>query len=276
MTNRIWLLLLVSAVVTTGTPAWAAPATTDAEFPATVVVQQPAAPSSPAAADPNIDRGFLQPTALTQPAGSLTYNNYELLLHGLTYGITDRVQVSATVLAPLVSQMPFVGVASVKWQFLSTARLHLALQGSGTMLHVSLTESDAPTGTASGNAFLVGAGAFASYCLRADCSSLASLSATYQLALDGGNSTSSVVVYGGSIVHRVARHVKLLGEITSAAGGTGTSNFDNVSGALASYGVRFHNANLASDIGFMKPIFTDSSDPFLLGLPFINVSYRWN
>ena len=276
MTNRIWLLLLVSAVVTTGTPAWAAPATTDAEFPATVVVQQPAAPASPAAADPNIDRGFLQPTALTQPAGSLTYNNYELLLHGLTYGITDRVQVSATVLAPLVSQMPFVGVASVKWQFLSTARLHLALQGSGTMLHVSLTESDAPTGTASGNAFLVGAGAFASYCLRADCSSLASLSATYQLALDGGNSTSSVVVYGGSIVHRVARHAKLLGEITSAAGGTGTSNFDNVSGALASYGVRFHNANLASDIGFMKPIFTDSSDPFLLGLPFINVSYRWN
>ena len=277
MTNRISLLLLVPAVVTTSTAAaWAAPATTDAEAPATVVAQQPAAPASPAAADPNIDRGFLQPTAMTQPAGSLTYNNYELLLHGLTYGITDHVQVSATVLAPLVSQMPFVGVASVKWQFLSAARLHLALQGSGTMLHVSLTESDAPSGSVSSNAFLVGAGAFASYCLREDCSSLASLSATYQLALDGGGSTSSAVVYGGSIVHRVARHVKLLGEITSAAGGTGTSNFDNVSGALASYGVRFHNANLASDIGFMKPIFTDSSDPFLLGLPFINVSYRWN
>lgn len=275
MTNRISLLVLVSAVVTTST-AWAAPATTDAEVPATVVVQQPAAPASPAAADPNIDRGFLQPTALTQPAGSLTYNNYELLLHGLTYGITDRVQVSATVLAPLVSQMPFVGVASVKWQFLSTARLHLALQGSGTMLHVSVTESDSLSGTASDNAFLVGAGAFASYCLREDCSSLASLTATYQLALDGGGSAGSAVVYGGSIVHRVARHVKLLGEITSAAGGSGTSNFDNVSGALASYGVRFHNANLASDIGFMKPIFTGSSDPFLLGLPFINVSYRWN
>ncbi len=277
MTNRISLLLLVPAVVTTSTTAaWAAPTATDAAAPAAVIVQQPASPTSPAAADPNIDRGFLQPTALTQPAGSLTYNNYELLLHGLTYGITDRVQVSATVLAPLVSQMPFVGVASVKWQFLSAARLHLALQGSGTMLHVALTESDAPSGTVSNNVFLVGAGAFASYCLREDCSSLASLSATYQLALDGGGSTSSVVVYGGSIVHRVAQHVKLLGEITSAAGGTGTSNLDNVSGALASYGVRFHNANLASDIGFMKPIFTDSSEPFLLGLPFINVSYRWN
>ena len=32
--------------------------------------------------------------------GSLTYNNYELLLHGLSYGITDSVQASVTVLSP--------------------------------------------------------------------------------------------------------------------------------------------------------------------------------
>ena len=33
---------------------------------------------------------------LRQPAGSVTYNNYELLFHGLTYAPTDRVQVSLT------------------------------------------------------------------------------------------------------------------------------------------------------------------------------------
>jgi hypothetical protein len=30
----------------------------------------------PSEADVNIDRGLLLPTAMTQPAGSLTYNNY--------------------------------------------------------------------------------------------------------------------------------------------------------------------------------------------------------
>ena len=59
--------------------------------------------------DPNIDRGFLLPTAMTQPAGTLTYNNYELLLHGITYGLTDRVQLSATVLSPITKDMPFFG-----------------------------------------------------------------------------------------------------------------------------------------------------------------------
>jgi hypothetical protein len=70
--------------------------------------------------------------------------------------------------------------------------------------------------------------------------------------------------------------VKLLGEVTSLAASTvSDANFDNASGALVSYGVRLHTANIASDVGFMKPISGDASDPFLLGLPFINVSYRW-
>ena len=67
---------------------------------------------------------------MTQPAGSVTYNNYELLLHGITYGITDRVQASVTVLSPIVQDMPFVGFAAVKGRIVSTERFHLALQGS--------------------------------------------------------------------------------------------------------------------------------------------------
>jgi hypothetical protein len=51
------------------------------------------------------------------------------------------------------------------------------------------------------------------------------------------------------------------------------STFCNAPGALVSYGVRLHNSNIASDIGFIPPMFSDSD--FLLGLPFINVSYRW-
>ena len=247
---------------------------------ATSLVAAPEAPVAGIAGDPNIDRGFIQPTAMTQPAHSLTYNNYELLLHGLSYGITDRLQASVTVLAPIVEQMPFVGVASVKYRVLATPRFHLALQGSATMVSVSFHTSDAPDGsnTSNSSAYLFGAGAFASTCLRDDCSSLASVNVTYQFARSGDtDGTAHALVYGGSLVHRVAPHTKLLGEITSMAASDGSARgFDNVSGALLSYGVRLHTANIASDIGFMKPIFSDVNDPFVLGLPFINVSYRWN
>ena len=65
--------------------------------------------------------------------------------------------------------------------------------------------------------------------------------------------------------------------MTSAAGSIGSGNLDNISGFLGSYGVRFYTRNLASDIAFVKPITSNGgTGGFLLGLPFINVSYRWN
>ena len=274
-------LLFVASIVTTTSAAWAAPAVPDGETPTTVAARPAVQAPTGVADDPNIDRGFIQPTAMTQPAGSLTYNNYELLLHGLTYGITNHLQTSVTVLAPIVRDMPLVGVAAVKWQFLSTSRLQLALQGSTTFARAATGNIDPPvgtdTGTTSRNAYLVGGGAFASYCLREDCSSLASVNATYQLAFGGGsNEKAQAIVYGASIVHRVSPHVKLLGEITSIAATTvADSNFTNASGALVSYGIRLHTAKIASDIGFMKPVSTGDDSSFVLGLPFINVSYRW-
>ena len=227
--------------------------------------------SSAVDSDPNIDRGFLLPTAMTQPAGSLTYNNYELLLHGITYGLTDRVQLSATVLSPITKDMPFFGTASVKGRLYTGERLHLALQGSATYGHL-FDDEDANMG-------MLGAGALASVCLRSDCSSLLSGSATYQLGFafgDQADGRAHMLVYGASLVHRVGRHVKLLGELTSAAVRTQSDDFDNAPGLLASYGVRFHGNSIAGDVGFMKPLITDDSDDdFLLGLPFINLSYRW-
>jgi hypothetical protein len=240
--------------------------------PANVVNATPAPAATATSADPNIDRGFLLPTAMTQPAGSVTYNNYELLLHGITYGITDRVQASVTVLSPIVRDMPFVGFAAVKGRIVSTPRFNLALQGSLGMGHAFDTTSDP-------NVYSVGAGAFASYCLREDCSSLVNASATYQLGLSSAaDSPAHVVIYGGSVVHRVGKHVKLLGEVASAAGGVGLAGeSENVDGVLVGYGVRFHTDDIAADVGFMKPFTGDGADDggFLMGLPFASVSYRW-
>jgi hypothetical protein len=218
------------------------------------------------AADPNLDRGFVLPTAMTQPAGSVTYNNYELLLHGVSYGITDNLQISATVVAPIVKDMPFIGLASIKARLYRGDRLHLALQGSfggGT------------TDTNSGDSILIaGAGGLASVCLREDCSSLLSGTVTYEfVGLGGSNGNGHGLLYGASVVHRVGTHVKLLAEVASG-GDLHTSEFNK--GALVSYGVRFCGSSLASDIGFIKPVGTSGDDPFVLGLPFASVSYRWH
>ena len=257
-------VLFTALTLTSASRAFAGQQQADAEVAA--------APAAPAAAslDPNIDRGFIQPTAMTQPAGSVTYNNYELLLHGVTYGLTDNVQTTITVLSPVVREMPFIGFAAVKGSISPLPRLHLALQGSAGF-------GRAFTDASNGNVYSLGAGAYASVCLREDCASLLTASANYQYAwsrFDGNH----LIVYGGSLVQRVSTHVKLLGEVTSAAGRSGSSEVDNISGFLVSYGVRFHTENVAADVGFIRPIDTsgNSNDEFLLGLPFVNVSYRWN
>ena len=238
----------------------------DGEPPATVVAAPTAAQGT--ADDPNIDRAFLLPTAMTQPAGSATYNNYELLLHGFTYGVTDRVQATLTVLAPIVKDMPFFGIVAGKWQVASLPRLHVAVQGSAGLLQSFTGAGETAT--------TLGVGAFTSVCLRADCSSLLSASATYQLAMASGNA-GQVIIYGGSIVHGVSEHVKLLAEITSATGRGPESgdSFTNIPGVLASYGLRLHGNKLASDIGFIRPVGSGDDSAFVLGLPFASVSYRW-
>lgn len=238
-------------------------------------VSASAAPDSGSAtSDPNIDRGFVLPTAMTQPKGSFTYNNYELLLHGFTYGITDRVQVSATALSPITRDVPFYAMGSVKGQVISAGRVHVALQGNlgyGRLFDTGGIINDTDVVT-------FGGGALSSFCLSDDCSSLVSGSVTYQLATNGDDNRGHLVIYGASWVQRIGTRVKLLAEITSAAGrDEADGSYENAPGLLASYGVRFHNGNLAGDVGFVKPVLTADEDDtgFYLGIPFINFSYRW-
>ena len=269
MTNQAMRATLTMASLATTILSSTAFAQTPAAGDPTSVVAAPT-PAKLGTDDPNIDRGFLLPTAMTQPAGSLTYNNYELLLHGLTYGITDNVQASVTVLSPIVEEMPFVGFGAIKARLPLSARVHLAFQGSVGMAHafdVSAEDLD-PT------VYTIGGGAFLSACLRDDCSSIASASAIATKGFSNGRSSPYAIIYGGSIVHRVRPRIKLLLELTSAAAASG-GDAENIPGLLASYGVRFHTGSIAADVGFVRPFGEDTGD-FLMGLPFVNVSYRWD
>ncbi len=256
--------LLVASLIGIGLPGLAF-----AQAPAAGVSGSAAeAPAAAATmADPNIDRGFILPTAMTQPKGSLTYNNYELVFHGLTYGITDDLQISGTVLAPLTKDFPFIGFGSLKGRLVRAERFHLSLLGS-------VTYATGISGSDDDNFYTLGAGGFASFCLNSDCSSLLNAQLSYQLAdASGAPSVAHLFVYGGSAVIRLSKHVKLLGEVTSAGGGV-DGEFESLDAALFSYGVRFHSGSIAGDVGFIKPVF-DSDDELLFGIPFINFSYRW-
>jgi hypothetical protein len=218
------------------------------------------------AIDPNLDRSFLLPTAMTQPKSTLTYSNYELLFHGITYGITDHLQGSLTLLPPYVKDMPLIGSLALKGQIMSLEWLKIALQGS-----FSFTSESSSSDTNSSSS-LFGLGAFASACLVDDCSSLTSFSTT--LLVPDFNQ-SMLLAYSGSLTQRISSHAKLLVEIASASFKDDHRDFENAPGLLINYGIRFHGKSYAADVGFMRPV-GDSfyNDEFVLGLPFLNFSYR--
>jgi hypothetical protein len=229
---------------------------------ATATVATPAGPPTPSGAseDPNIDRGFLLPTAETQPAGSLTFNSYELLLAGLTYGVTDSFQVSATTLVPVAEGMPLVLTGSGKLRLLKTDRVRVALHGSLTV--VAEDDDQATLGTFGGTASL---------CMDDACHSMLSGSLGGISVSEDTSDPFGAVYYGASIVHRVAARAKLLAELAAVA-----ADFDEEGQealTALNFGVRFFSANLAADLGFVVPL-GEGDDELVLGIPFVNLSYR--
>lgn len=261
--SSLWLVLGLSMA-----RASAAFATSD---PSATISSAPPSSSAGVSDDPNLDRSFLLPTAMTQPKGTLTYNNYELLFHGLSYGLTDRLQLTATVLSPISKDIPFVGFAALKGQVVNGERVKIAGQASVGYIHVF----DDNSSTSNNNAFFVSGAALGSFCVQEGCHSLLSATVSLMQPLGQGADSTPIFYYGVSAIQRVGRHVKLLAEVASAAGNN-SGDFENADGFLVNYGVRFHNQSIASDVGFMRPFATSGDAPdFILGVPFVNVSYRW-
>lgn len=221
--------------------------------------------------DANIDRAWFGTTALTQPAGTVGFNDYELILMGLTWAPTDRLQITATFLTPIVSDMCCYGVFSAKVRLADAGRFHFALLGSfavASVQGVDLYGEGASGERSTGWAAL--AGGAATVCLDESCRSLASAWLT-----TGFNqysmSTEWPILYGASLTF--GRHVKglieidsaaLLGDVTKAA-----------RGVLVAYGVRFTGRNIAGDIGFVRP-FGEGVDmgSLAIGIPMLTFTYR--
>jgi hypothetical protein len=172
------------------------------------------------AEDPHGDRGVLLPTALTQPAGTFSISSYDLFIAGLTFGITDRLQVSTTaVLTPFVGAALVVG--NLKWQVLRHGSWRLSLNAGMSYDHVEPPEpSFGPDGQINPveGGLTPHLGAAVSYCLSDDCQSLLSASVQMLATPERWRFGQSNAYFGASLVHRMTEHTKLVLEVTSVAG----------------------------------------------------------
>ena len=221
------------------------------------------------AVDPTRDRAFLLPTADTLPAGSLVYNDYELLLMGLTYAIRDGLQITATTLVPLISNFPSLLLASVKWRIVSTPSFKLAVLGGVGYASSSFNDADGTD-----RVLLLDGGIFASQCFDVDCESMLTAGA---MGIDTRSSLStngSGIIFGGSLLARVSQHVKIMAELNGIAGKSQDAGWSVGDAGLLWYGLRFLGGQVAGDVGFFRPVGTSASDPGVFGYPFLSLSVR--
>jgi hypothetical protein len=232
--------------------------------------------ADPAAlADPNVDRGFMLPTALTQPKNTLTISDYEILLLGLTYGITDRLQLGAATF--LAAGGPFfpdrMVLANLKWQFFRSGNLRLA-----ALLGATYSRSDADHGSLPGGGgphqttsrLRPHTGLTGSYCVDSDCHSVLSanlIPAANPASSARGRGRSLEVVYSAGGTLRLSEHWKLLLEYSQSV--TVSNLPAEITNPSLGVGARVFGRHLALDGGVMM-LFGGS----VLPLPFIAISAR--
>ncbi|MCX5741061.1 MAG: hypothetical protein NT062_01025 [Proteobacteria bacterium] len=246
--------------------------------PAPAPVAEPSNVPKGVIEDANAGRSWIAPTALTEPKGTFTFSDFELLLISDTYAVTDQISVGVTTILPIVQEMPKTGAVNIKAQFLNQGRLHIAGQAalmgglfSSTNSMVDAMGNLTETTQSDGLGFLMLGGA-ATYCLDDDCYS----HVTGYLAAGFVREQQSAVPFLASVnaAVRVGRHLKLIAEIdTGFIAGEVDAAAD---GALVWYGVRFTSREIGVDLGFLKPVAFDGTTvtDLLMGVPFVSFSYR--
>jgi hypothetical protein len=271
MTSR-WLvgtlMLICSAATAVAQPADPLVGAPPGAYPPTVApAPLPPPPPAPSTVDPgvlndaNAGRGWLSPTALTEPGGTWSISDYELFLVSIGYAVTDQLTISATTIPPLTKDFPLWLLFNGKLQVIKVGRLRAALQGAVTYFSANNSSGDSFTAGEVGGAVTV--------CIDDECNSHVSgfVGAGFARATD-----SSVPFVGAAtLVARVARRVKLVAEVDSAFI-AGKVN-DVANGALVWYGLRFTSSTIGVDLGFVRPFGVDDSG-LVLGIPVLTFSYR--
>ena len=212
------------------------------------------------------------PTALTPPAGTWSFDDYELVLVGISYAVTDQFQVSATTMVPVTSDL-YWGFLSAKLQILKAGNLRVAAQAGVAFVSEKEDNFDAMGNDITSSTLTSGGevGAAATYCIDPDCYS--HVDGFVGAAFAHQNDSSVPVAFSAAFVARLGKHVRLVAEADTAHL-FGRLN-DQADGILGWYGVRFTSRSIGVDVGFAKPFCSDcSSSTFPIGFPIVAFAYR--
>jgi hypothetical protein len=272
--------LAVAAFVVCPSIAFAqdAPPPVVVQAPSATPVLQPAPPPPPPTSvdpgtfeDANAGRNWLSPTALTPPGGTWSFSDYELLLVGASYAVTDKFLLSVTSMIPIDGA--FFAFASAKLQLLKAGPLRFAIQGSFALVSANTSvdsNGNTTSSTSTGGGGLIG-GAL-TYCADSGC--FTHLDAYVGAAFDYQTNPVVPVAFAGALTARIARHVRLLLEVDSA-GLLGNDISGVADGVLAWYGLRFTSKQIGVDVGLVEPVCSGCSNSvFPIGFPVVTFTYR--
>jgi hypothetical protein len=213
-------------------------------------------------ADANSGRSWLSPTALSAPAGTWSFSDFELLMVSGGYSFTDQFSISATTLLPVAEEMPFFGILSAKYQVIRSGRL----RGAAQLAIFHLRDNDVDDSLTVANL-----GGALTLCLDDGCHS--HLTGYLGAGFADQDQQAVPFVASAAIALRMGRHVKAVFELDTAFV-AGDIN-ETADGFLGWYGVRFTSKMIGVDLGFAKPICDGCEDDGLvMGVPFVSFTYR--
>lgn len=219
--------------------------------------------------DASVDRNILMPSAETINAGDVTFNSYELVFAGVTYGATDDIAVSGTVLLPIIKDFPRFASLTGKFRLYAASNDIFSLQPNVMYFGVD-GESAAILGVhALYDHIFDDQGR---YTLSFAVGAMGVLGATSS----GVDLTDGAVLsFSSAFSAHVGSFVKLMAELYLPGSITPHATDLVAEATLLNYGVRFFSSTIAVDLTFLRPIHPDAATPFLMGIPFVTFSARF-
>jgi hypothetical protein len=220
--------------------------------------------------DANVDRVILGSTAETHPKGTFFISDYELLLLQIGYAVTDYLQLQLTGIPPIIKQQPYWIEAGAKLNLYRSDVFRAAITGGLDLLTYG------GSGTDNGPFYGGRLGAIGQFCLIPTCRSSVSLDVG-TLLTSGAN--QALPIYGAiGGIFNVSKVISILAEPAMAGVlGTGAGNVGSGAFFELDYGIRISGPNFGGDIAFLLPLATTGGNfdnPFILGYPFVALTYR--
>lgn len=219
--------------------------------------------------DASNDRGIVSPHADTIREGRVAINSYELFFIGLSYGVTDNLQLSATTLLPVFGEMPFIGLLNGKYVLMRDT--HTVLSIGASIAHAG-NDGDGVT--------LLGG---AVYVDRALGDSPVHLHGSLDMQGLVGSFSGDVELADGASVRfnagatiQISDFVRLLFEVIVPAF-LDADGLDFAPVVPLNYGVRFYSGRLAADLSFIRPVGRNAPDldSLPMGIPFVAFSAQF-